>query len=59
MKIYFNLESQNTKIFSSKMGKILVLLQADSVYCPWRESSGVLAGVYISDSMMQIFLFYG
>lgn len=54
MKIHFNMESQKTKIFSLKMGKILVLLEADSISCSWRENSGVLACVHISDSMMHV-----
>lgn len=54
MKIGFNLKSRKTKIFSPKMGKILVLLEADSISWPWRESSGVLACVYIRDSMMHV-----
>lgn len=54
MKIRFNLESHKTKISSPKTGKILVLLEADSISWPWRESSGVLACVHIRDSMMHV-----
>lgn len=45
MKICFNLGSQNIEVFSPKMGKMLILAEADSNSCPWREGSSVLAYV--------------
>lgn len=50
MKIYFNLESQNFSQDGEDTGFVKGWLN----FCPWWESSGVLACVRKSDSMMHL-----